>query len=157
NALTPLVTYTYLPDDPSKSLDQTAGITVAQRFHFMVDNQAAQAATLLKANDAVKPVVIFPPINSIGGGLQIVTPPEASSCPAAPFIPPPMYDPTCHEQSWVGVAGPGQAGTVDDFHQTSDPFVLMPGLGVRPTGHGYVPTLAVGGCPACLHIHWRWP
>jgi len=131
NRLTPSVTYSYTPGDPSESF---TSIDVAQRFQFKVDGASQNAGAFFRDNDNVS--LTTPTRNVLVSGLTTAVP----------------SDPLPSEQYYQAINS-GEAGDVDNYHQTSNrngpsfPFLDW------TAGRWNVG----GGCSECVHIHWRWP
>lgn len=124
-----LVTY----DFKGNSGEVLKSLNVAQRSHFRVNDKAKNSVGLFRDCD-------FDPIFQ-GGCL--------SSLEGLIFKS--KLNPLYSEHYSVVVANSQQTGSWDNIHQTSRPFVSEPINPVTAASN-----LTSGGCPECMHSHWRW-
>jgi hypothetical protein len=136
----PIVLYQFTP--PAEQIFQ-AGINTVQRFEFDVDGAVSNAAALFEDVNVPRRLVhIIPP------EFSVVKAPLGNPIPFEPLKP-------------ALAIKNGNAGKVDNFHQTSRLQIDEPtfSLGTSGPGHPYCGGQFISvspGCEECAHIHWRW-
>ncbi|MBZ5506025.1 MAG: hypothetical protein LAO78_11110 [Acidobacteriia bacterium] len=126
----PIVSYQFIPP-PGQNF--AGGINTVQRLELDIDGAGTNASAFFQ--DLIVPRKI-----------HHIIPPEFSVVDA------PQGNPIPQEVGPISAIQSGNAGVVDNLHQTSLAQVSEPGF-KKFQGHY---TLAAPGCPECGHIHWRW-
>jgi YVTN family beta-propeller protein len=168
----PIIDYQFIQ---GTTADQLKSINTVQRLHFAPDSNSASASASTLIHDCNVSEIISDGLLALGSFVTGSVPNFDCISAQFSFLPPPQLrvaplrllqdqNPLATEAIGHAISN-GQAGSWDNFHETSLSSVLQPALVLAQldlttliSGNGFniLWKTFVGGCPECVHIHWRW-